>query len=67
MTAGIYIRMDRRERARRAVVSALVAMELGEYAQAEVLCAVALQHLTHVVPKGEAIALIRDEQARRNG
>lgn len=62
---GIYVRMDSRELARRAITSALVAMELGEHAQAVVLCALALLHLARVVPEEVVTSLIREKVRNR--
>lgn len=55
---GIYVRMDDRERAKQALLSAVAAMQLHEDAQALVLCAIVILRLARCVPKEKPLAIV---------
>lgn len=60
---GQYIRLDDAERARRALLSCVAAMELREYDSALVLAAIVCLHLGRIVPAEDALTLVRNARA----
>lgn len=55
----LTIKLDERERARRALMSAVAAMALGEYAEALLLAAIVVMHLAQMTSVDDAERILR--------